>query len=145
VVSAKQSGNHTSELNGNKGEGDGVPALKNHLVETHIAAFTTGESAASVAGLRNGGFNERREIAAAMELILNAKTTEDTEITRPLGVDFTLKIEGDTAVAHVTRGDEETERNPEKKGVYGNEGAVVEENARPANEGGQKAKGGGKG
>lgn len=56
-----------------------------------------------------------------MELILNTKPTVDAEVLGPLGVEFTLEIEGAFLVGDVAWSEEEGETDPEKESVYGEE------------------------
>lgn len=83
--------------------------------------------------MRNCGLNERREKPATIELILNTKPIADTKVTTPLRVDFAVEIEIPPLEGHIPRNYEEGEAYPKEERVNGEEGAIVKEDAGPAN------------
>ena len=85
--------------------------------------------------------NERREETAALQLVLDSQPSADTEDLRPLLVDLPGQVEVPVLVGEVPGRDEEREDDPEHEGVDGEESAVVEEDAGPADQGGQYAEG----
>ena len=60
-----------------------------------------------------------------------------------MGVDLALEVECASFVGDVTWDDEHSEAEPEEESEYGEEGAVVEEDTGPADEGGDDTDGGG--
>ena len=50
-------------------------------------------------------------------------------------VQFSFQVECPLLVGHVTRGDQQGEANPKEEAVDGKEGAIVEENAGPTDDG----------
>jgi hypothetical protein len=56
-------------------------------------------------------------------------------LPRPLGVDFAFEVECPAFEGDVARDDEEGEADPEHEGVDSEEGAVIEEEAGPADQG----------
>ena len=139
MVGAEETGDHDEELGWDDTEDDGVPCGQDVLLETNIRAFASCEDAPGITGLRSGGFDEGVKVTTAFELVLDPKTTLCAEIPRPLRVDFTLQVEGAFLVSDVAGSDEEGETDPEEETVDGEEGSVVEEDAGPADEGGEDA------
>ena len=82
--------------------------------------------------MRNCSLDERGEKAATPELILNTKPFTDAEILPPLRVDLAVEIEIAPLESYIPRSYEEGEAYPKEEGVYGEEGAVVKEDAGPA-------------
>lgn len=119
VVRAKQSSDDAEQLQGHQREGGDVPLLQQELLEPQVRSFASGELTPGVAGLADGSLDERVEVAAAVELVLDAQATEDTEGARPLGVDFAFEVEGDASVGEVTGDDENAEGDPTHEGVDG--------------------------
>ena len=113
-------------------EHGGVPSAEDHAFEFHVAVLAACKHRAGIAGLRDGCFDERTEVTAAVELVLDAETTLCTKITRPLVVDFSLQIERPFLVCDVPGRDDKRKANPEQERIHGEERAVVEEDARPA-------------
>ena len=140
MVGAEETGDHDEELGWDDTEDDGVPCGQDVLFETNIRTLASCEDAPGITGLRSGGFDEGVEVAAAFELVLDTQTTLCAEIPRPLRVDFTLQVEGAFLVSDVPGCDEEGETDPEEETVDGEEGSVVEEDAGPADEGGEHRK-----
>ena len=56
-----------------------------------------------------------------------------------MGVELALEVEGALFVGDITRNDQEGECDPCEEGVPSEEAAVVEEDASPANDGGENA------
>ena len=67
-----------------------------------------------------------------MELILDTKPIVDGEVTTPLRVDFAVEIEIPPLEGHIPRNYEEGEAYPKGESVNGEKGAVVKEDAGPA-------------
>lgn len=111
----------------------------------HIRELAPGKNASSIARLTDRRLDERGEVPAAPELILDTEATLCAEVSGPLGVDFSFEVERAAFVGEVAWHDEEDESDPEKECVDGEEGAVVEENAGPPDEGGDDADRGGEG
>jgi hypothetical protein len=93
--------------------------------------------------LRNCSLDERGEKAATIKLILNTKPLGDVKFPRPLRVDLAVEIEIAPPEGHITRNYEEGETYPKEECVHGEEGAVVKEDASPANNGRDDAEGSG--
>jgi hypothetical protein len=91
--------------------------------------------------LADGGLNEWGKITATLELILDAHATFGTEFLRPLVVDLALEVESAPLVGHVSRDDKESECDPGEEGVPSEEAAIIEEDAGPTNDGGEKPNG----
>lgn len=134
MVRAEQRRDHDNELQRDDREHYRIPTLKNDTLEIDIRQLASRKQTASIASLTNGRLNEGVEVTAAVKLVLDAKTTVETEVARPLGVDLALEVECALLVCDVPRGDEQGEANPEEERVYGKECTVVEENAGPADE-----------
>lgn len=98
MVRAKQSSDDAEQLHGDQRERRDVPLLQQEPLEPQIRTFATGQLTPSIASLADGSLNERVEVAAAAELVLDAQATEDAERARPLGVDFAFEVEGDAFV-----------------------------------------------
>ena len=145
VVGAEEAANDDGDLEGDEAKDDDVPSLEDGLFKAYVGALAAGEDAAGVTGLRDGGLDEGREVAAAPELVLDAEPAGDAKVLRPLGVDLAVEVESVLFIGDVAGDDEEGEAEPEEEGVDGEEGAVVEEDACPANEGGDDTEGSGEG
>lgn len=139
MIGAKERSDHDGDLEGNKTENAGIPTLEDSALELDIRAFASGQDTASITGLTDGGFNERVEISAALELVLYTKTAVEAKDTRPLGVDLALEVEGALLVRDIAWGNEQGETDPEEEGVPGEECAIIEEDAGPTDEGGEYA------
>ena len=85
--------------------------------------------------------DERGEKATTIELILNTKPFTEAKILPPLRVDLAVEIEIATLEGHIPRSYEEGEAYPKEEGVHGEEGAVVKEDAGPADNRRDDAKG----
>lgn len=90
--------------------------------------------------MRNCGLDERGEKPATIELILDTKPIADVELATPLRVDFAVEIEIPPLEGYIPRNYEEGEAYPKEKGVNGEEGAIVKEDAGPADDGRYNAK-----
>ena len=71
-----------------------------------------------------------------MKTVLNAQSTNCTEVSRPLGVELSFQVESALFVGEVPWRDEECEADPEKERVESKERAIVKEDASPAKDGG---------
>lgn len=145
MVRAQQAGDHDRELGRDEREDDGVPALEDDALKVDVRALAPGEDAPRVARLADGRLDKGVEVAAAVELVLDAQAAVEAEVAGPLGVDLALEVECALLVGDVAWGDEEGEADPEEEGVDGEEGAVVEEDAGPADDGGDDGEGCGDG
>ena len=125
---------------------DGLRAVKNALedeaLELEVGGFAPGEDAACEARLADRRLDERVEVATAAELVLDAQTAGDAEGAGPLGVDLALEVERAHFVREIPGDEDEDEGDPGEESVDGEEGAVVHEEADPADEGGEDARGG---
>lgn len=139
VVRAQKRGEDARNVHGDDGEGDDVPAFEHRLLELEVVVLAARQDAARIAGLAGSGLNEGREVAAAVELVLDAQTTGEPEHARPLRVDLALQVERAALVREVARGGDHGEHDPEQNVVDGEEATVVEEDAGPAEEGGDDA------
>lgn len=83
--------------------------------------------------MRNRGLNERGEKPATIELILDTKPIADPKVTTPLSIDFAVEIKIPPLEGHIPRNYEEAEAYPKEERVNGEEGAIVKEDAGPAN------------
>lgn len=126
-----------------QGEGDSEPPLEDDTLIPHVKTLATWENRSRVTGLGDRGQHERTEVSTALELILDRQTATSAQVLRPLLVELSFQIESAFLVVDVTRGNEEGETDPQQEGVPGEETAVVEENASPADEGGYDAQRGG--
>lgn len=143
VVRAQQRRDHDRELRGHDHEHGRVPPLQYQPLELYVRPFAPRQQRARVARLRDGGLDERVEVPAAVELVLHAQAAVEPEVARPLRVHFSLEVERALLVGDVPRGDEQREADPEEEGVDGEEGAVVEQDAGPADERGEHGERGG--
>lgn len=121
-------------MEGYKTECHDIPLVQNPLLESHVRALATRQLAARVAFCADGSLLVWCEVSAAFQEVLNCHPPLDTEVARPLGVDFAFEVEGGPFVCNVSGHNEEAERNPEADRVNGEEGAIVEENSGPTNE-----------
>lgn len=126
MIRAEQASDGDREVERDEGEGDGVPPAEDEALELEVSFLAPREDRAGVACLRDGRFDERAEIAAAVELVLDAEAAVGAEGAGPLGVDLALEVERATLVCDVAGGDEEGEADPKQEGKDGEEGAVVE-------------------
>lgn len=117
-----------------------VPFFENPLLEPHVGALATLQLAARVAFCANGRFDVWREVPAALQEVLNSQASSNTEVARPLSVDFALEVESALFVRKVAGDHEKTERNPETECVHGEERAVVEKDPSPADESGKETR-----
>ena len=145
VVRTQQTRDHDRQLRRDEGEHDDVPPLQNRLLEPDVRAFASWQDAAGVTRLTACSLDESVEVPAALQLILDPQTAVDAQRLRPLRVDLSFQVEGAFLVGDVSRRDEEGEADPEEERVPSEETAVVEEDARPANEGSDDTEGGGEG
>lgn len=134
VIRAQESRDDASQMEGYETECHDIPLIQNPLLESHVWALATRHLAARIAFCADGSLDVWREVSAAFQEVLNRQPPSDTEVARPLGVDFAFEVEGSLFVRNVSGDDEEAERNPEADGVNGEEGAIVEENSGPTNE-----------
>ncbi|KAG6877717.1 hypothetical protein C0993_004654 [Termitomyces sp. T159_Od127] len=145
MVRAQERRDHNEDVDRHKRKRDREPARQRHALEIEVRLLAPGEHAARVTRLRDRGLDERGEVPAARELVLHARTAGDAERAGPLCVELTAEVECLPAVTGVPRCDEEGEDEPEGEGVDGEERAVVEDYAGPAEERGEDAGGGGDG
>lgn len=113
-------------MNGHKRENDRIPSAQHHPLKLQIMQLASWQYTPRVTRLRDSRFDKGGKVSAALELVLYAEAALGAEIPRPLGVNFTFKVEGMSFVCKVTRENEEDEGDPKKEGVDGEEGSVVE-------------------
>ncbi len=135
VVRAQQRRDHDRELRGHDREHRRVPPLEDEPLEHDVRALAPGQQAPRVARLRHRRLDERVEVPAAAQLVLHAQAAVEPEVARPLRVDLALEVERALLVRDVARRDEQREADPEQERVHGEERAVVEQDAGPADEG----------
>lgn len=58
-------------------EARGIPVTEDVALEAEVAGFAAGEDGTGVTGVGGGGFNERVEVAAAVELNANASVSQE--------------------------------------------------------------------
>lgn len=145
MVRAQQARDHHPELRRHEREHNGVPPLQHRFLKVDVRAFAAGQDAACVARLAAGCLDERVEVPTALELVLDPEASVDADDLAPLRVDLALEVEGAFLVGDVARGDEQRKDHPEEEAVDGEEGAVVEEDAGPADEAGEQREAGGGG
>lgn len=138
MVAAQETRDHDCNLKRDETKDGYVPSLQNHALEIEVGQLAAGQGGSGIAGLGNGGFDKWREIAAAFELALDKHTVARIKGATPLGVYFALEVETTTTVCDVAWDEEECKGDPRKESVDGKEGAVVEKDAGPADEGGEK-------
>ena len=126
-------------------KGNGIPSLEDEALVDEVCAFASRQGATSITRLADRSLDKGAEIAAATKLILYAKSSRIAQIPRPLRVDLAFEVECAPLVCHVAGNDKKAKAYPEKECVDCEEGAIVEEDAGPANEGGDDAKRGGEG
>jgi len=80
MVGGDEGGDHRNNVDGNDGEDKNVPVLKGVELELQIRALAAREGCTRVASRRDGGTRERREVAAALEHVLDAETALDAEL-----------------------------------------------------------------
>ena len=134
VVRAQQADDDDCDMKRHEPKGDRVPALEDETLEFHVGALAAGEHGAGIAYLGDGGLDEGGEEAAAVELVLYAEPVVDAKVVCPLEVYLAVEVEVAPLEGGVARNDEQSETYPEEKGVYGEEGPVVEEDSGPADE-----------
>lgn len=78
-----------------------------------------------------------------MQLVLDAHAPVEPELAGPLLVDLALEIKRASFIGDVPRRDEEGEADPGEQAVDREEGTIIEEDARPSDERGEDAQGGG--
>jgi hypothetical protein len=141
VVRAEQAADDRAELKRDERERDGVPAAEDVALKVQELVLAPGERAAGVARLRDGRLDERREVAAAAERVLDARAAVAAELARPELVELALERERPLLVRDVAGCDEEREDGPEEHGVDREEHPIVEQDARPADERREHAEG----
>ena len=145
MVRTKQAGHHNEDVEWDERKGNGIPSLEDEALMDEVCAFASRQGATSITCLADGSLDKGAKIAAAAKFILYAKSSRVAQIPRPLRVDLAFEIERAPLVCHVAGNDKEAKAYPEKECVDCEEGAIVEEDAGPANEGGDDAKRGGEG
>ncbi len=65
MVGAHQPGDNDEDVEGEKGEGDGVPSLDDESFKVEIRLFAAREDTVGITNLGNGGFHEGAEIPTA--------------------------------------------------------------------------------
>ena len=140
MVGAQERDDHDRKLRGHEREHDRVPALENLALEVDVRALASGKQAARVARLADGRLDERVEVPAAVQLVLDPETAVEPEIARPLCVHLALKVERAFLVRDVPRRYKQREANPKQERVYGQERPVVQQDTGPADERREDAK-----
>lgn len=132
VVGAEKTSEDDENVSGHESEGNSVPCAKNSTLELHVPVLASVLVGTGVAERGNSRFVLGRKVTTALERVLDTKTANCAEITRPLEVDLAFKVEGLFLVCNVAGGDDECKADPEQKSVDGQEGTVVEKNTRVA-------------
>lgn len=143
MVRAQQADDDAEDQERHAGKRDGIPPLQHHPLEPDVGALAALEHTPRITSLADGGLDEWREVATALELVLDAKPTVDAKVLGPLGVELALEVKGAFLVGDVAWSDEEGEADPKEESVDGEERTVVEENATPADERGNEGQGDG--
>lgn len=135
MIRAQKARKHRRQLQRHEAERDRVPPHQDHLLELQEPVLAARQDRARVASVAHCRFHERAEVSTTVELILNAETPVEAESLTPLRVDLAFEVEGALLVSDVAGSHEKSESRPEKEVVDCEERAVIEEDARPANEG----------
>lgn len=122
-----------------------IPPLQHHPLEIQIPQLAARQHTPRIARLRDRRLDKRRKVSTAPELVLDAQAARGAKRLAPLRVDLALEVERTHLVREVARDEDEDEGDPGEEGVHGEEGAVVEQEAGPADEGGEDADAGGEG
>jgi len=136
MIRAKEPGDHDTKVNWDKAECDRKPFPQDNPLKVEEALLASREDSPRVASLADSRLDEWAEVPATAQPVLDAETTEGPEVSRPLGVDLPFEVERFLLVSDVSGGDHECEDDPEQEGVYGKEGAIVEQNTGPSDDGG---------
>ena len=139
MVGAQEPGEHDSDLDWDKDENCGIPSLEHEAFKLHVRQLATGQDTPRIARLADGSLDERRKIATAFELILDAHAAFRAEFLGPLGVDFALEVERAFFVSDISRSNQKGESDPGEECVPCEEAAVIEEDTGPADDGGEDA------
>ena len=139
MVRTKESRDHDKEMEWDQSEGDSEPPLQDDPLVPHVKTLASRKNTPRVTGLGNRGQHERTKVTTALELILDCQTTTGPEVLRPLLVELPFQVESAFLVGDVTGSNEEGKTDPQHKRVPGEETAVVEKNACPADQGGYDA------
>ena len=145
MVRTKQASEDDRDVHGDERKRDRVPLLQHDTLVPYVRELAPGERAPRITRLADRRLYKRREVPAAPELVLDAKSPVGAEVPGPLGVDLAFEVECAALVGEVAGNNEEDEGDPEEEGVDGEEGAVVEEDASPSDEGGEDTEDGCKG
>ena len=137
MVRAEQRGDDDPDLCRDKGEGDGEPSRENVSLELQVSVLAAGEVAAGETQWRLRRLDIRREIPTTLQGVLDTESTFRAEVSGPLEVDLALEVERLLLVRHVSWRDDQCEADPKHQGVDGEEGSVVEHDARVTNERGE--------
>ena len=143
MIRTEESRDHDKELKWHQRERDNEPPLEDDTLVPHVKALATWENSPRITGLGDRGQHERTEISTTLELILDRQTATSAEVLRPLLVELPFQVKSPLLVGDVAGSDEEGKGDPQHEGVPGEETAVVEENASPADQGGYDAYSGG--
>jgi len=135
MVGTQKASYHNRDVDWDENENSRVPALEDEALELHIRELATGQNAPGIARLADCRLDERREIPAALELVLDTHAALCAELLRPLSVDLALEVECALFVSDVPWCNEESEGNPGEEGVPGEETAVVKEYSSPTDDG----------
>lgn len=71
VVRTKEGRNDDEDMKSDDGKDDGEPSKEDGTLVSHIRKLATRENTACVTGCSHGGFDERAEVAATLELVLD--------------------------------------------------------------------------
>lgn len=112
-------------------------------LEFQIRDCTAREDGPRITSGADGGLDERGKVPAARELVLYAETAGRAEVMGPLSAEFAEEVESAAVVGCVGCSGEEGKDDPEEEGVDGEKGAVVEEDACPAEKRGEDTQDGG--
>lgn len=79
VIGAQKRHNNDDDMHRDEDEARGVPITEDVTLEAEVASFAAGEDGAGVTGVGGGGFDERVEVAAAVELYAPSSVSQEQQ------------------------------------------------------------------
>jgi len=141
MVRTQQPREHHRQLDHHNRKDRRIPLPQDPPLILHIPKLTPRQYTPRITRLAQRSLNVRRKVPTAPQLILHDQPPVCTEPPRPLRVDLALQIKRPSFIRHISRDQHQRKDHPEEEGVRREEGAVVEQDAGPAEEGGEEAGG----